>query len=85
MVALGLGWVMVRNTSAGRHPLDQSLRLLARFSVLPLPGESFGLLCQRAASHHSDQAVLLAAMAEWHQLIANAQLIDCRRRDLLRQ
>ncbi len=85
MLALGVGWVMLRHTSAWRHPLDQSLRLLARFGVLPLPGESFGQLCRRAARHHPDQADLLAAMAERQQLIAHAQLNNSRRRDLLRQ
>ena len=85
MLALGLGWVMLRHTSAGRHPLDQSLRLLARFGVLPLPGESFGQLCRRAARHHPDQADLFAALAERQQLIAHAELNNSRRRDLLRQ
>lgn len=85
MAALGLGWVMLRHASAGRHPLDQSLRLLARFGVLPLPGESFGQLCQRAASHHPDQADLLLAMADRQQLIAHAQLSNSKRRGLLRQ
>ena len=83
--ALGLGWVMLRHTSAAHHPLDQSLRLLARFGVLPLPGESFGQLCQRAANHHPDQADLLAAMAYRQQMIAHAKLSDSSRRDLLRQ
>ena len=83
--ALGLGWVMLRNTSTANHPLDQSLRLLARFGVLPLPGESFGQLCQRAANHHPDQADLLAAMADRQQMIAHAKLSDSSRRDLLRQ
>ncbi|QNI54242.1 Transglutaminase-like protein [Synechococcus sp. BIOS-E4-1] len=85
MAASGLGWVMLRQSVAGRHPLDQSLRLLARFGVVPLPGESFAALCKRASHLHPDQADLLAAMADRQQLIAYAQLSGSRRRDLLRQ
>jgi transglutaminase-like putative cysteine protease len=85
MAASGLGWAILRHSLAGRQPLDQSLRLLARLGVLPLPGESFAQLCQRAASLHPDHADLLVAMADRQQLIAYAQLSDNRRRDLLRQ
>jgi transglutaminase-like putative cysteine protease len=85
MAAFGLGWVMLRHSLAGRQPLDQSLRLLAQLGVLPLPGESFAKLCQRAASLHPDRADLLLAMADRQQLIAYAQLSDSRRRDLLHQ
>ena len=85
MVASGLGWAMLRYSLSGRHPLDQSLRLLAHLDVLPLPGESFARLCQRAASLHPDQADLLVAMARRQQLISHAQLSASRRRDLLRQ
>ncbi len=85
LAASGLGWALLRHSPAGRQPLDQSLRLLARLGVLPLPGESFAQLCQRAASIHPDHADLLAAMADRQQLIAYAQLSDTRRRDLLRQ
>ena len=85
MAASGLGWVMLRHSLAGRQPLDQSLRLLAQLGVLPLPGESFSKLCQRAASLHPDRADLLLAMADRQQLIAYAQLSDSRRRDLLHQ
>ena len=85
MAALGLGWVMLRHSSAGRHPLDRSLRLLAKFGVWPGPGESFGQLCQRAASDHPDQADLLASMADLQQRTAHAPLSASKRRDLLRQ
>ena len=85
MAAFGLGWAMLRYSAASQSPLDQSLRLLARFGVLPLPGESFGQLCRRAASAHPDHAELLVAMADRQQLIAYAQVSHSRRRDLLRQ
>lgn len=85
MAASGLGWVMLRHALAGRQPLDQSLRLLARLGVLPLPGESFPALCERASHLHPDQADLWMAMAERQQLIAHARLSDSRRRDLLHQ
>ena len=85
MAASGLGWVILRHSVSGRQPLDQSLRLLARFGVDPMPGESFAALCGRASDLHPDQADLLAAMADRQQLIAHAQLSDSRRRDLLRQ
>ena len=85
MAASCLGWVMLRHSVTSRHPLDRSLRLLARFGVVPLPGESFDNLCKRASNLHPDQADLLAAMADRQQLIAHAQLSDSRRRDLLRQ
>jgi hypothetical protein len=85
MAASGLGWVMLRHSVAGRQPLDRSLRLLARFGVVPMPGESFAALCERASHLHPDQADLWMAMAERQQLIAYAQLSDTRRRDLLRQ
>ena len=85
MAASGLGWAMLRYSAAVRQPLDQSLRLLARFGVHPAPGESFAQLCQRAACLHPDHADLLAAMADRQQLIAYAQLSDSRRRDLLHQ
>jgi len=76
---------MLRHSLEGRQPLDQSLRLLARLGVLPLPGESFAQLCQRAACLHPEHADLLVAMADLHQLIVFARLNDSRRRDLLRQ
>ncbi len=85
MAAFGLGWAMLRHSAAGLQPLDQSLHLLARFGVRPLPGESFGQLCRRAACLHPDHADLLLAMADRQQLIAHAQISDSRRRDLLRQ
>ena len=85
MAASCLGWVMLRHSVTGSHPLDRSLRLLARFGVVPLPGESFANLCKRASHLHPDQAELLAAMADRQQLIAHAQLSDSRRRNLLRQ
>ena len=85
MAASGLGWVMLRHSVAGRQPLDQSLRLLARFGVHPLPGESFAQLCQRAARLHPDHADLLAAMADRQQLIAYAQLSAPKRKNLQRQ
>ena len=85
MAASGLGWVMLRHSLQGRQPLDQSLRLLARLDVLPLPGESFAQLCHRAACLHPEHADLLVAMADLQQLIAFSRLSDSRRRDLLRQ
>ena len=85
MSASALGWAMLRHSIAGRQPLDQSLRLLTRFGVIPLPGESFSRLCERAARLHPEHADLLAAMADRQQLITYAQLSASRRRDLLRQ
>ena len=85
MAASGLGWAMLRHSAAERQPLDQSLRLLARFGVHPAPGESFAQLCQRAARLHPDHADLLAAMADRQQLIAYAQLSAPKRQNLQRQ
>ena len=85
MAALTAGWLLLRLGLRPRSPLSQSLRLLARRGVVPLQGESFPMLCRRAARMHSDLAPLLAAMADQQQLLAHAPLTPSQRRHHLRQ
>ncbi|MDC3185747.1 hypothetical protein OBA47_00755 [bacterium] len=68
-----------------RSPLIQSLCLLARWGVEPLPGESFPHLCRRAAKIQSYLAPLFQAMADQQQLLANAPLTPSQRRHHSRQ
>jgi len=78
-------WQLLRIERRPRTPLAQSLRLLARLGVVPLRGESFPILCQRAATMHPDRAKLLQAMADQQQQLAHASLTASQRRNHLRQ
>ncbi len=84
-VAIAGGWLLLRMGLRSRSSLAQSLRLLARWGVVPLPGESFTCLCRRAARMHPDLATLLEAMADQQQLHAHAPLTAPQRRHHQRQ
>ena len=64
MAALTVGWLLSHLCLRPRSPLSQSLRLLARWGVVPQQGESFPCVCRRAAKMHPDLATLLEAMAD---------------------
>ena len=78
--AVAVGRLLLRLGLRARSPLDQSLRLLARWGVVPQQGESFSRLCRRAAKMHPDRAMLLEAMADQQQLLAHAPLTAHQRR-----
>ena len=78
--AVAVGRLLLRLGLRARSPLAQSLRLLARWGVVPQQGESFSRLCRRAAKMHPDRAMLLEAMADQQQLLAHAPLTAHQRR-----
>ena len=75
-LSVALGVVVFRWLHRGRtvDPLQLSLRLLHRLGIDPEPGESFSLLCQRAARVHPASADLLLEMARQQQRLAHAPL-----------
>ena len=83
--SLATGWLLLRLGLWSRSPLAQSLHLMARRGVVPLQGESFPRLCQRAAKMKPDLAPLFQAMADQQQLLAHAPLTPSQRRHHLRQ
>ena len=83
--AIGAGWLLLHLGLRPRSPLSQSLRLLARWGVVPQQGESFPCVCRRAAKMHPDLATLLEAMADQQQLLAHAPLTPPQRRQHRRQ
>ena len=85
MAALTAGWLLLHLGLRPRSPLSQSLRLLARWGVVPQQGESFPCVCRRAAKMHPDLATLLEAMADQQQLLAHAPLTPPQRRQHRRQ
>ena len=85
MAALTAGWLLLHLGLRSRSPLSQSLRLLARWGVVPQQGESFPCVCRRAAKMHPDLATLLEAMADQQQLLAHAPLTPPQRRQHRRQ
>ena len=85
MAALTAGWLLLYLGLRPRSPLSQSLRLLARWGVVPQQGESFPCVCRRAAKMHPDLATLLEAMADQQQLLAHAPLTPPQRRQHWRQ
>ena len=78
-VGLVLGLRLLRLQGRG-DPLQQSLRLLQRHGVTPLPGESFAALCRRAATVHPDLADQFLALADAQQQLAHAPLTRRERR-----
>ena len=74
------GWLLLRLGLRPHSPLAQSLRLLARWGVVPQQGESFSRLCRRAATMQPDLALLFQAMADQQQLLAHAPLTAPQRR-----
>ena len=85
MAALTAGWLLLHLGLRPRSPLSQSLRLLARWGVVPQQGESFPCVCRRAAKMHPDLAPLLQAMADQQQQLAHAPLTASQRRHHSRQ
>ena len=85
VAALTAGWLLLHLGFRPRSPLSQSLRLLARWGVVPQQGESFPCVCRRAAKMHPDLATLLEAMADQQQLLAHAPLTPPQRRQHRRQ
>ena len=83
--AVAAGWLLLRLGLRPRSPLAQSLRLLARWGVVPQQGESFPRLCRRAATMQPDLAPLFQAMADQQQLLAHAPLTAPQRRHHSRQ
>ena len=83
--AIAAGWLLLRLGLRPRSSLSQSLRLLARWGVVPQQRESFPALCRRAARMHPDLAPLLQAMADQQQQLAHAPLTPSQRRHHSRQ
>lgn len=83
--AVAAGWLLLHLGLRPRSPLSQSLRLLARWGVVPQQGESFPCVCRRAARMHPDLAPLLQAMADKQQQLAHAPLTASQRRHHSRQ
>ena len=84
-VAIVAGWLLLRLWLRPRSPLAQSLRLLARWGVIPMQGESFPTLCRRAAKMNPDLAPLFQSMADQQQQLAHAPLTALQRQHHLRQ
>ena len=61
-------------------PMKQSLRLLQRHGITPMPGESFSAVCRRAATVHPDLAAQFLAVADAQQQLAHAPLSHRERR-----
>ncbi|WP_392350172.1 transglutaminaseTgpA domain-containing protein [Parasynechococcus sp.] len=79
-IALGLGLWHALRRDGGHDPLARSLLVLRGLGITALPGESFPMLCRRAARVHPGQAASLLAMADLQQQLAHAPITRPERR-----